>query len=92
MVAAVVALTEEGLFTLAAQGRASLIKQMRTFLRDRFEPVLLPRKWLIVDRIPLTAQGKVDREMLMALLDFDSGKFPQALGLKQSSENIQAGY
>ena len=89
VVAAVVAMSDEGKNLLKAQGRAALIKRMRAFLRDWFEPVLLPKKWLIVDKIPLTAQSKTDRIMLTALLDFDNRKFPQVLSLEQSLDNIQ---
>jgi len=53
--------------------------------------VVLPRKWLFVNTMPLTAQGKIDRQLLKSLLDFDSRKLPQVLSLEIAQDNVRLG-
>ena len=91
VVAVVAVLTRHGLERLAAQGRNGLIRQLRKALDPWFEPVVLPRKWLFVNTIPLTPQGKIEQRLLTGLLDFDSRKFPQALSLEITAEDAQLG-
>jgi hypothetical protein len=38
------------------------------------------RKWLLLDSMPLTAQGKIDRHILKALPDPDNQKLSQVQG------------
>jgi acyl-CoA synthetase (AMP-forming)/AMP-acid ligase II len=91
VVAVVVALTQEGLQQLSIQGRSYLIRQLRKELERWFEPVVLPRKWLFANSIPLTPQGKVDRTLLTSLLDIDKQKFPQLLSLDMAADGVQLG-
>ncbi len=91
VVAAVVALSPQGLEQLAIQGRNRLIRQLRQTLEQWFEAVVVPRKWLFVNTMPLTAQGKVERQLLTSLLDFDSRKLPQALKLELTSDGVRLG-
>lgn len=91
VVAAVVALSQQGLEQLAIQGRNRLIRQLRKALEPWFEPVLLPRKWLFVNVMPLTSQGKIEQHLLKILLDFDNRKLPQVLNLEMNTDGIRLG-
>ncbi len=42
--------------------------ELRRHLADRLEPHALPRLFRVVEKIPVTAAGKVDRERVLALL------------------------
>ena len=78
-IAAVLVLTETGNTFLQQQGRAELIKALRKQLMQGFESVVLPRKWLFIQSLPLTEQGKVNRELLLQLLSQDTKRSPQIL-------------
>ncbi|MGR9014217.1 MAG: AMP-binding protein [Gammaproteobacteria bacterium] len=88
VVAAVIVLSPLGSEQLAVQGRNQLIRHLRKTLEPWFESVVLPRKWLFVNVIPLTGQGKVDRQLLTRLLDFDSRKLPQVLNLEIAQDEV----
>ncbi|MDD4916152.1 MAG: AMP-binding protein [Methylococcales bacterium] len=77
VVCAAIVLTEASSERLKTSGRNALIRQLRTELQLWFDPVVLPRKWLLLDALPLTAQGKIDQHLLKALLDTDPQKLPQ---------------
>ncbi|MFA6163511.1 MAG: AMP-binding protein [Methylobacter sp.] len=89
VVGAFVVLNQDGLQLLEAKGRNQLIKQIRTALSQWFEAVVLPRKWLFTDRIPMTAQGKVERHLLMQLLNTESRKFPQVHGFTSTYDRVE---
>ncbi|MGZ5026865.1 MAG: AMP-binding protein [Methylobacter sp.] len=89
VVAAVIVLSPEGLEQLKTDGRNRLIKQLRSHLGQWFESVVLPRKWLFVNTMPLTGQGKIDRPLLTSLLDFNNRKLPQVLGIEIASGSIR---
>lgn len=89
VIAAVVALTQEGLDYQATQGRNRLIKQLRNSLQRWFEPVVLPRKWLFSDAIPLTAQGKIDQSFLASLLQNNEKKLPKILSLQSATQGVE---
>ncbi|WP_292436377.1 AMP-binding protein [Methylobacter sp.] len=91
VVAAVVMLSRQGLEQLKTQGRNRLIRQLRETLGQWFESVVLPRKWLFVNTIPLTSQGKIDRQLLTSLLDFDNRKLPQVLNLETAPDSVRLG-
>jgi 3-hydroxymyristoyl/3-hydroxydecanoyl-(acyl carrier protein) dehydratase len=84
-----VVLNQEGLQQLERHGRNLLIKQLRGALYQWFDAIVLPRKWLFLDRLPLTAQGKIEQPLLMQLLGSDSHKFPQTLQVKMASAQIE---
>jgi len=77
VVAAAVVLTETGLAQLKAEGRNALLRQTRSHLNQWFDSVVLPRKWLLLNALPLTALGKIDQPLLTAMLDTDQRKLPQ---------------
>lgn len=89
VVGAVVVLNQDGLQLLEAKGRSRLIKQMRVALHQWFDAVVLPRKWLFADSIPMTAQGKVEQHLLMQLLNTDSRKLPQVHGFASISDSAK---
>lgn len=90
VVGAAVVLTETGSGQLKILGRNTFIRQLRTLLHQWFDAVVLPRKWLLLDNMPLTAQGKIDQHLLKALLDLDNHKFPQvqSVGATPSTVNL----
>jgi acyl-CoA synthetase (AMP-forming)/AMP-acid ligase II/3-hydroxymyristoyl/3-hydroxydecanoyl-(acyl carrier protein) dehydratase len=89
VIAAVMVLTKEGIVYQAIQGRNALIKQLRNSLQRWFEPVVLPRKWLFADSIPLTAQGKIDQTLLAFLLHNNEKKLPKILSLKSTTQIVE---
>ncbi|MGR8940598.1 MAG: AMP-binding protein [Gammaproteobacteria bacterium] len=72
-------LSESGKALLDEQGRPALIKGLRRELSKRFEAVVLPRKWLFVNAIPLTAEGKINRVLLAAMMSTDTRMLPRVL-------------
>ncbi|MGZ4995709.1 MAG: AMP-binding protein, partial [Methylobacter sp.] len=91
IVAVVAVLSRQGLQQLKAQGRNRLIRQLRKTLEQWFESVVLPRKWLFVNTMPLTSQGKIERLLLKSLLDFDNRKLPQVFNVEMASDSIRLG-
>jgi len=89
VVAAVIVLSPQGMEQLQSQGRRKFIQQLRKTLSSWFESVVLPRKWLFVNAIPLTNQGKIQQLLLKTLLDIDSKKLPQALNLEMTADSIR---
>lgn len=64
---AVLVLTDAGRQALRNQGRAILARDWRRYLRDRVDPLAIPRRWRYPLALPETAQGKVPRRALEAL-------------------------
>jgi len=89
LVGAAVVLTEAGSERLKTVGRNALIRQLRTELQQWFEPVVLPRKWLLLDTMPLTAQGKIDQHQLKALLETDTQKLPQVQSVCANLSSVE---
>ena len=75
-VAVTAVLSGQGLELLQRQGRNALVKRLRATLMAWFEPVLLPRRWLFLNCLPLTAQGKLDTGLLRSLLSNECGRLP----------------
>lgn len=55
---AIVVLNDEGNGKLSAAGRFRFSRGLRAALKDRLEPMELPRFWRFVDEVPVNAQGK----------------------------------
>jgi acyl-CoA synthetase (AMP-forming)/AMP-acid ligase II len=66
-VAAVLVASRRGLEVLRLQGRRAFIREVRASLSDRWDPVVHPRHWRFVDRLPDNEQGKLTRDALTAL-------------------------
>jgi 3-hydroxymyristoyl/3-hydroxydecanoyl-(acyl carrier protein) dehydratase len=89
VVGAVIVLTEDGVQSLKTKGRKPLIKQLRNVLYQYFDAVVLPRKWLFLERMLLTAEGKIEQPILKHLLDMDSRKFPYVFGVEKTGDNVE---
>lgn len=50
-----------------AMGKAAFSLQLRATLRDHVEPLALPRRWRILDTLPMNSQGKLDQAAMAAL-------------------------
>lgn len=91
LIAAAVVLTDAGQQQLATVGRNHFIQQLRATLHQRFEAVLLPKKWLFFNSLPLTTQGKIDQPLLMQLFNTDQTKLPQLQSINSHLNNIKLG-
>ena len=89
LIAAVIVLTGAGKISLQQQGRAAMVRELRAQLMHTFESVVLPRKWLFMDALPLSSQGKIDNRLLQQLLMLDSGKFPQLLSCQLENNRVK---
>ena len=89
VVGAVIILTEDGLQSLKTKGRKPLIKQLRDALYQYFDAVVLPRKWLFLEQMPLTAEGKIEQPILKHLLDMDNRKLPYVLGIEKTGDSVE---
>ncbi len=67
--AAVVVLTAQGRATLAQEGKRALQERLRDALRERYEALLIPRKWRFPDALPDNAMGKTEQARLLALFE-----------------------
>jgi len=65
--AAVVALSEAGRAKLARIGKPALVAELRQGLLAAVDRVALPRRWRLVDTLPVNAQGKSTEALLGAL-------------------------
>jgi 3-hydroxymyristoyl/3-hydroxydecanoyl-(acyl carrier protein) dehydratase len=88
-VGAALVLTEAGRKQLKQHGRAGLLTQLRRQLMNRFETVVLPRKWMVMNAIPLTVQSKIDSELLEHLLSLTLDRFPQIQGCDLSENSVE---
>jgi 3-hydroxymyristoyl/3-hydroxydecanoyl-(acyl carrier protein) dehydratase len=75
-VGAAIVLSQAGVEQLNSVGRIAFIQQLRAHLHNWFDAVVLPRKWLIMNSIPLTTQGKINQSLLKVLLDTNTQKLP----------------
>ncbi|MGR9044833.1 MAG: AMP-binding protein [Gammaproteobacteria bacterium] len=88
-IAAAVVLSEAGKVYLFRTGRTAVIRELRVRLMQTFEAVVLPRKWLFIDSLPLSTQGKVDNVLLRRLFSLDSVKFPQLLYCQWEGKSVK---
>lgn len=66
-----VALNRDGLQQLEQQGKLALNQQLKQHLLQRFERVMLPRKFRYVAALPYNQQGKLPLAQLEALFNHD---------------------
>lgn len=88
-IAAILVLSAIGNEFLRQQGRNEFIKQLRRYLMDSFETVVLPKKWLFMQSLPITTQAKINQELLNQLLSLDSQRFPQILNCHLQYESAE---
>jgi len=63
--AALLALSGEGISTLRGQGRMAVCETLRKFLAAQFEPLSVPRIWRLFEALPLNSQGKISLQTLL---------------------------
>ena len=68
-VAGAVVASSVGERILQQEGRRRFTRALRDCLMDDWDPVLHPRSWRFVSRLPTTAQGKVTQASLRALFE-----------------------
>ncbi len=66
-IGAVVVLNMAGQTALAARGRAAVREDLRSWLRDSYEALLVPRKWRFPAALPDNAMGKTEQASLLQL-------------------------
>lgn len=67
--AAFIVLSAQGKAYLHSQGKLALNHCLRDLLVATIEPVALPRRWRYLEQMPVNAQGKITRALLLAVLD-----------------------
>ncbi|MCX7096744.1 MAG: AMP-binding protein [Methylococcales bacterium] len=82
-------LSKDGLQSLKTKGRKALIKQLRNELHHYFDAVLLPRKWLFLEQMPQTSEGKIEQLILYQLLNLDSRKYPHVLKVEKTADGLE---
>jgi 3-hydroxymyristoyl/3-hydroxydecanoyl-(acyl carrier protein) dehydratase len=88
-IAAVIELTPEGLDYVNRQGRRDLIERLRHQLLSIFEPVLIPKKWLLMKQMMFSAQSKLEHDRINNLLSLDSRKFPQLQYVTRQDDGVE---
>ena len=92
-VAAVVVPTAEGWSAIERNGRRSFGRELRAALADGWDPVLHPRFWRTVRRLPENTQGKVTDEALRQLFQpfqpASSSDRPEILNTARGNDFIQ---
>lgn len=88
-ISAALVLSDLGAECLKKQGRGELIKQLKKQLMHEFETVVLPRKWLFISRLPLTAQGKVNQDILIQLFSLKKTHFPLIVSCDYQDETVE---
>lgn len=83
----VATLSQSGLAILDKQGKQALTRLLRDQLGAHFEPVLLPRKWRFLTRLPVDTQGKTSQAMLLAL--FSGEAFMQVIADGDMQRQLQ---
>lgn len=84
--AVVMALDDEGgskrlvAYVVAAGGQPPNTGELRTFIRDKLPEYMVPKTVIMRDRLPLTSNGKIDREALATsdVPDLDVARGPVA--------------
>lgn len=67
--AVVAVLSEDALPHVLALGKSPILRDLRRFLSETFEPVTLPRRLRLATAFPVNAQAKVTRDALLTFFD-----------------------
>jgi len=84
---AFVALSQAGQQALQDEGKLALNRRLRNLLADQVEAVGIPRRWRYLDELPVNAQGKTTRAMLLALLD-PRPREPQIQEIERDTQKV----
>ncbi len=88
-IAAVVVLTEQGLVQLRSLGKLAFIKQLKQPLLALFEAIVLPRRWVFMNQLPLTAHGKINHELINGLLSLSHHATPYLVYCHQQDSRVE---
>jgi amino acid adenylation domain-containing protein len=70
---------------LQAKAARKLVPQLQSYLAQKLPEYMLPSAFVVLDSLPLTANGKVDRRALKALYDLIASRSP--VGVASRFEN-----
>jgi len=85
---ALLVLSARGLTTLRNQGRRAVTLALREHLADHCEALALPRRWRLLEQLPLTSQGKLPQAMINELLSQHRAKMPLVLSQVQEGKQL----
>ncbi len=88
-IAVTVVLTDLGKELLDQHSRSSLVHLLRKELMCEFETVVLPRKWLFFSSLPLTVQGKIDKDCLIQLFLLKNTHSPQIISCDYQEGSVE---
>ncbi|HAL66123.1 MAG TPA: AMP-binding protein, partial [Pseudomonas sp.] len=86
---AVLVPTPAGLHALRNQGRRALVEALRSHLAGHCEALALPRRWRLVQHLPLNNQGKLTQAALQALLLAPRSMAPHVLEQHREGDELQ---
>lgn len=86
---ALLVLSEAGLHALRNQGRRHLTQSLRQHLAGHCEALALPRRWRLVQQMPLNSQGKLPQTEVQALLLAPRPQAPEVLEQVQHADEWQ---
>jgi acyl-CoA synthetase (AMP-forming)/AMP-acid ligase II len=75
---------EKRLVAFIVVENGSTVDEIKEFLRSRLAPHMVPAEFNVVDEIPITSNGKVDRKALVAQKASSSAKAEVAPALLRS--------
>lgn len=86
--AIVASLSAQGHKRLHEIGRKAFIQQLKQYLAEHFEPVLLPRRWRFVEQLPVNTQGKTTMKLLEDQFEHSQTKWPSVLSRQQQGDEV----
>ncbi|WP_367598371.1 AMP-binding protein [Pseudomonas fulva] len=86
---AVLVPTPAGLHALRNQGRRALVEALRSHLTGHCEALALPRRWRLVQHLPLNSQGKLTQAALQALLLAPRSMAPHVVEQHREGDELQ---
>ena len=75
-IAALIQLNQQGQLALKKLGKLALNRLFRAHMMNKFEAIVLPRKWRYTDQIPYNEQGKLSQQVLLGLFKNKISKQP----------------
>jgi acyl-CoA synthetase (AMP-forming)/AMP-acid ligase II/3-hydroxymyristoyl/3-hydroxydecanoyl-(acyl carrier protein) dehydratase len=85
---ALVVLSPEGVHALRNQGRRALTQALRQHLVPHCEALALPRRWRLLEQLPLNSQGKLPQAQVEALLVAPRIQAPEVLNQQQVDQEL----
>lgn len=88
-IAAIVVPVEGDRRVMEGQSRESAILGLREHLLLHFESVVVPKKWLFINELPMTAQAKINTALLLDLIQLDNRKFPHIWYCRMDGRRVE---